>query len=54
MLAIALSMLAILVLSGAVVVYAAFPHRGEEIPGVPWVGEAMKKTVDAVPTIDRR
>ena len=44
-------MLLILLLAGAVVVYAAFPHRGEEVPGVPWLGEALGKAVDAVPTL---
>jgi hypothetical protein len=50
--AIVIAMFFILLLAGAVVVYAAFPHRGEDLPGVPWVGEAMGKAVDAVPTLD--
>ena len=49
---IVLAMFFILLLAGAVVLYAAFPHRGEELPGVPWVGEALGKAVDAVPTLD--
>ena len=52
MVAIVIAMFFILLLAGAVVVYAAFPHRGEDLPGVPWVGEAMGKAVDAVPTLD--
>ena len=40
-----LLMLAILVVAGAVVVYVAYPHRGEEVPGVPWVGHAMGRGV---------
>ncbi len=32
--------------------YAAFPHRGESIPGVPWLGEALGRAADAVPTIE--
>jgi hypothetical protein len=51
-LAIVLAMLVILLLAAAVVVYVAFPHRGADVPGVPWVGEAMTKAVDAVPTLD--
>ena len=52
MIAILLAMFFILLLAAAVVIYAAFPHRGEDVPGVPWVGEAMTKAVDAVPTLD--
>jgi hypothetical protein len=48
---IVLAMLAILAVAGLVVVYVAYPHRGQEMPSAPWVGEALKKTVDAVPTL---
>lgn len=41
-------MLAILVAAAGVVLYVAYPHRGEDVPGVPWLGEAMKKGVDGV------
>jgi hypothetical protein len=41
----------IVAVAGLVVVYVAYPHRGEEMPNAPWVGEALKKTVDAVPTL---
>lgn len=41
-------MLAILVLAGGVVLYVAYPHRGEDVPGAPWLGEAMRKGVDSV------
>ena len=54
MLSIVLAMLAILVIAGAVVVYVAYPHRGEEVPHTPWVGEAMRKGVDALPTLDNQ
>jgi hypothetical protein len=50
MIFILLAMLVILVVAGLVVVYVAYPHRGQEMPNAPWVGEALKKTVDAVPT----
>ena len=43
-----LVMLAILVVAAAVVVYVAFPHRGEEVPGAPWLGEATMRGVDTV------
>ncbi len=52
MLFIVIAMLAILVVSGLVVAYVAFPHRGEDIPGVPWLGDAMNKATDALPTLD--
>ena len=46
------AMLVILVLAGAVVLYVAFPHRGADVPHVPWVGRAMRKGVDVAPTLD--
>jgi hypothetical protein len=46
------AMLVILVLAGAVVLYVAFPHRGEDVPHVRWVGRAMRKGVDSAPTLD--
>jgi hypothetical protein len=51
MLAIVLMMLLVLVLSIAVVVYVAYPHRGEELPLVPQLGDVMRKGVDSLPTI---
>jgi len=42
------SMLAILVVAGAVVLYVAYPHRGEEVPVAPWLGEAMRRGRDTV------
>jgi hypothetical protein len=52
MLVIALVMLVILVLAALVVTFVAFPHRGEELPAAPWLGEAMTRAADALPTID--
>lgn len=52
MLAIILTMLVIVVVAGLVLAYVAFPHRGEELPAAPWLGEAMARAVDAAPTID--
>ena len=54
MLSIVLTMLVILVIAGLVVVYVAFPHRGEEVPHVPWVGEAMRTGVNSLPTLDNQ
>jgi hypothetical protein len=44
-----LAMLVVLVIAAVVVVYVAYPHRGEDVPGAPWLGEAMKRGVDALP-----
>ena len=35
-----------------VVLYVAFPHRGEDVPHVPWLGRLLRKGVDNVPTLD--
>jgi hypothetical protein len=51
-LTIAFVMIGILALAGVIVLFVAFPHRGEDLPAVPWMGEAMKKSVAALPTID--
>ena len=48
MIVLVLLMLVILLIAGAVVVYVAFPHRGEDVPGAPWLGEAVKRGVDGV------
>ena len=32
--------------------YVAFPHRGEEVPGAPWLGDAMTRGVEALPTLE--
>ncbi len=41
-----------LVLAAAVILYAAFPYRGEATPVSPRVGEAMKRGVASLPTLD--
>ena len=52
MLFIMISMLAILALAALVLVFAAFPHRGESVPGVPWLGDAMERAADVAPVLD--
>jgi hypothetical protein len=42
----------IVVLAGLVVLYVAFPHRGEEVPAASWLGDVMNKAVEAAPTIE--
>lgn len=44
-------MLLILALAGLVATYVAYPRRGEEVPAVPWVGQALQRGVDALPTL---
>ena len=54
MISILLAMLGIILLAGLVVVYVAYPHRGEEVPNAPWVGDAMRKGVHLLPTLDNQ
>ncbi|MDN5895551.1 MAG: hypothetical protein L0H93_16185 [Nocardioides sp.] len=44
-------MLGILILSAAVVLYVAYPHRGEKMPLAPWFGRAMRRGAEKVPVI---
>jgi hypothetical protein len=53
-LTIVIVMAAILVLCGLVLTYVAFPHRGEQVPAAPWLGDAMTKAVEAVPILDEK
>lgn len=52
MLLLIFAMLLILVVAAFVVVYVAFPHRDQEVPGAPWLGEAMKRGVEKMPTLE--
>ena len=54
MLGIVLTMIVILAIAGVVVVYVAYPYRGEEVPHTPWVGDAMRKGVQSLPTVDNQ
>jgi hypothetical protein len=47
-----IAMLGVLVLAGLVVLYVAFPHRGEQVPAAPWLGDVLRKGVDNAPTLD--
>jgi hypothetical protein len=49
-----IAMLGIVVLAGLVVVYVAYPHRGQEVPSAPWVGRAMRGGVRRLPTLDNQ
>ena len=54
MLFIVFAMAVIVVVAGVVVLYVAFPHRGEDMPHTPWIGESMRKGVDRLPTLDNQ
>jgi len=41
-----------LVLAAAVMVYAAYPYRGQDTPLTPRLGEAMRRGVESLPTLD--
>ena len=41
-----------LALAALVIVYAAYPYRGQETPLDPRVGRALKRGVESMPTIE--
>jgi hypothetical protein len=49
-----LAMLLIVLLAALVVVYVTYPHRGEDVPNAPWMGDAMRKGVALLPTLDNQ
>jgi hypothetical protein len=46
-----LIMLVIVALAALVVTFVAYPHRGQEVPNAPWLGEAMARAAEAAPTL---
>ena len=40
---IVVSMVVIVLVAGVVAAYVAFPHRGEDLPGAPWLGRLMRR-----------
>ena len=48
-----LSMLVILAVAGLVAAYVAYPRRGQDVPGAPWVGDVLERGVDALPILER-
>ena len=52
MLFVVIAMLVVLVVAGLVVVYVAYPHRGEEVPNAPWLGDMMNRAADAAPVLE--
>ncbi|QYJ04564.1 hypothetical protein KUV85_02485 [Nocardioides panacisoli] len=51
MLTIIIAMVLILVVSGLVITYVAFPHRGQDVPRASWLGAAMTRTVARAPVL---
>jgi hypothetical protein len=45
-------MVLILVVAGLVTAYVAYPHRGEQMPAAPWLGDAMARAAEAAPLIE--
>ncbi|MDN4172830.1 hypothetical protein QWY28_07760 [Nocardioides sp. SOB77] len=52
MLTISLVMLFILVVAGLVMTFVAYPHRGQQVPQAPWLGDAMSRLADRAPVLD--
>ena len=52
MVAVIVVMVLILLVAGVVAAYVAYPHRGEEMPAAPWLGDAMAKAADAMPLLE--
>jgi len=51
-LVVVIAMLVVLAVAGLVVVYVAYPHRGEELPAAPWLGEALGRAAEAAPLLE--
>ena len=49
-----MAMVSIMLIAGLIVLYVAFPHRGEDMPHTPWVGDAMRRGVQKLPTLDNQ
>jgi hypothetical protein len=49
---IVVSMVLIVLVAGVVTVYVAYPHRGEELPGAPWLGRLMRRGARSLPTVE--
>ncbi|MDF1602828.1 hypothetical protein [Nocardioides sp. YIM 152315] len=52
MLTVVVVMVLILVVAGLVTAYVAYPHRGEQMPAAPWLGDAMARAAEAAPLIE--
>jgi hypothetical protein len=50
--AIVVVLLLALVFAAAIILYVAYPYRGEATPLTPRLGEAMRRGVEALPTLE--
>jgi hypothetical protein len=49
---IVIAMVVIVLVAGVFIAYVAFPHRGEDLPGAPWLGRLMRRGAEALPTVE--
>jgi hypothetical protein len=49
---IVVSMVVIVLVAGVVAAYVAYPHRGEDLPGAPWLGRLMRRGARSLPTVE--
>jgi hypothetical protein len=49
---IVVSMVVIVLVAAVITVYVAFPHRGEDLPGAPWLGRLMRRGARSLPTVE--
>lgn len=47
------AMLLCLIVAGLVVAFVAYPHRGQTMPLVPWLGRFLGRAADNAPTIEQ-
>lgn len=47
-----LMLLVCFALAGCVAVYVGYTRRGEDVPHVPWLGDAIKRAIESLPTVD--
>ena len=51
MTSIVITMIVVLTVAAGALVFVAFPHRGEDVPGARWLGRVMGRAAGAVPTL---
>lgn len=49
---IVVSMVVIVLVAAVIAVYVAFPHRGADLPGAPWLGRLMRRGARSLPTVE--
>jgi len=41
-----------LAIAGLTVIYVSYPRRGQAVPRAAWLGEAMQRRVESLPTLE--